>query len=199
LNCHAVGRVESFNSAEQTCTVKISYTKTFYRKNEDGTFEDKQVEYPLLLQCPLMMISGGVAGLTMPVKSGDDCLVLFNDRDIDNWFSGLKDGKLNSNRLHSLSDGMIFVGVRNLESAIPSYDAENPVLYNGDTKITVKSGKVLLENSSDSLGALMQELIDAIKAITVLDTLPNGATVPQGIIDPSALIAVASKLEGLLE
>ena len=196
LNCHSIGTIEDFDSSNQTCTVKISYKKTFYRKQDDGSFKNVRVDYPLLLQCPLIMVYGGLAGLTMPVRSGDSCVVLFNDRDIDNWFGGVEGGLLNSNRLHSLSDGLILTGIKNTKTALSSYDTDNPVLYNGDTHIKVKSDKVLIENNSEQLGALLVELIDAVKAIV---TVGSAATQTVDGASQTALNAIATRLEGLLE
>lgn len=198
MNCHAIGIIESFDSTNQTCTVKINYLKTRLVKDSQDEYVEENYKYPLLLDCPTMIYHGGDSGLTMPIKSGDNCLVLFNDRDIDNWFSGANEAPVATTRKHSLSDGIVFVGLNNAGNEITNYDSDNPVLYNQETKITVKSDKVLIENSTDQLGVLLRELIDEIKAI---QTTPAVVGNPSAISPASQTLieAVALKIEGLLE
>jgi hypothetical protein len=52
----------------------------------------------------------------MPIQSGDTCLVLFCDRDLDNWFESGQITTLNSNRVHDLSDGVALVGIRHKQN-----------------------------------------------------------------------------------
>ena len=67
---------------------------------------------PLLLDCPVYFPSGGNCTLTFPVKPGDECLVVFASRCIDAWWQsgGVRDQA--EMRMHDLSDGFVFVGVR---------------------------------------------------------------------------------------
>jgi phage baseplate assembly protein gpV len=55
---------------------------------------------------------GGGLTLTFPIKPGDECLVIFASRCIDAWWQqgGIK-GQAEL-RMHDLSDGFIFAGVR---------------------------------------------------------------------------------------
>lgn len=203
LNCHAVGKIRDFDSSTQTASALVNYKKTFAKRQSDGTYQKELKEYPILLDCPVISLkgNGNSCGLTMPIKPDDDCVVMFADRDIDNWYAGGNGSQLSTNRLHSLSDGIILCGVSRKNSVIENYDPDNPVLFNGETKITVKSDKVLIENSSDKLGALIRELIDEIKGLQTSDTIPNGNVILQPIpaASQALLEAVAVKLEGLLE
>jgi hypothetical protein len=193
MNCHAIGTIESFDPAEQTATIKISYKRKIF---ESGV--EKLLDYPLLLDCPIISITGGQAGLTMPVTAGDSTLVLFNDRDIDNWFSGATSGQLASPRAHSISDGIALVGVRPLNKVIQNFDASNPTLFNQTTRIKVKPTKVLIENSTDKLGLVLSELIDTINAITTTNCVV-GAPVAVSPASQAQLNLVKTKLIGLLE
>lgn len=198
INCHALGVVEKFDSAKQTCMVKVDYLKTKLVKNSTGTYESQIFKYPLLLDCPAIIMTGGNTGVTVPINQGDSCVILFNDRDIDNWSTGASESEVATGRLHSISDGLVLVGARNSSNKIEDYDSENPHMWNGDTGIRVKSDKVLIENSTDKLGALLRELIDEIKAIATTNAIVGS---PSTISPASqALIEiVAIKIEGLLE
>ena len=90
INCIAIGTVQSFDSDAQTVNVQINYLRTIYGavpvgapSNDQAT--DKKVQYPLLVKCPLMILSGGSGYLTITPAVGDQCVIFFNDRDIDNW------------------------------------------------------------------------------------------------------------------
>ena len=79
LNAHHIGTIQSFNSAKQTATATINYPKTYYQLNSlSGLYNPVLVNYPLLVDCPLICLGGGTAALTFPIQSGDECLVLFN-------------------------------------------------------------------------------------------------------------------------
>lgn len=124
LNCIATGRVESVNGSERTVSVQI-VTK---REREDGTIS----RLPLLLDCPLIVLQGGGAYVDMPVSVGDFAVVLFNDRDIDNWWKGAGESLPNTRRRHSLSDGFALVGANTRDGALD---------FDGDmVRIVPKSG-----------------------------------------------------------
>lgn len=81
--------------------------------------------------------------MTMPIAKGDSCFVLFNDRDIDNWFfdGGVK--VPNTNRIHDISDGLVVVGVNNLQTVISDYLANGVRLKFSDAcKIDLTSGLI---------------------------------------------------------
>jgi len=118
LNCHQVGVINSFNPTTQTATVQIQVLRNI---------GNTQVAYPLLTDCPVIFPGGGGAYMTFPVAKGDPCLVLFNDRDLDLWFTTGNVVGPNSARAHSLSDGIVLVGIRNKTNP-PPYTANDAVM-----------------------------------------------------------------------
>lgn len=196
-NCHAIGRIESFNAQDQTCEVSIVYSKTIYRESPTGGFRKEQVQYPILLDCPIVSMYGGNAGLTFPIAQGDECIVMFNDRDIDNWFSGKNSGTLRTNRLHSLSDGFALVGVRSLNNSLSDYDSERAVFFNEQTKILLGE-KIRLENTTTDLLTLVNSLIDTIKTITTTNAVP-GSPSAISAASQTQLDLIKAQFEGLLE
>lgn len=192
-NCHAIAKIASFDPLTQTCTASIVYSKTYLVRDAVGQYVSELVEYPALIDCPVIVLSGGTSGLTMPISEGDDCFIMFNDRDIDNWFKGATSGKVATPRVHSFSDCIALVGLNSLSSSIADYDPLNLVLYNGDNKLTLKPQKMKLENSTESFGVILQDLITAINAIVTTD----GASV--NTASQIALTAIAVRLGGLLE
>lgn len=173
FNCHQIGTVQSFDSAKQTVTVTINVL----RQVPDLSVQPpvyKSQPYPLLLDVPVFINSGGSGHLTFPITAGDTCLVLFNDRDIDNWFSTGNTTAPNTGRAHDLSDGLALVGFRSVANALASFDTNNAVL-------AYKNGKVLVADKLQLLNALtnMTTVLDKLKdALTALDakTGPSAAT-----------------------
>jgi len=121
LNCVQVGVVQSFDSSTQLATVKIAMKQV---TNIDDQGVKTLQEYPLLLECPTFTLSGGSDFISMPISNGDNCLVLFNDRDIDAWLKSGDGGFPTTSRAHDLADGFCLVGVRPLTDSIASYLAD---------------------------------------------------------------------------
>ena len=141
LNCVNIGTIVSFDSSDQTASIQLSI-KSIESINPDGTRILK--DRPLLEKCPCVVLSGGDSYLTFPIKPGDSCIVLFNDRQIDNWFSS-GDGSAPDTvlRKHDLSDGLAIVGIRNLLSKITDYLEDGLRLkFDDSSKIDLTSGKI---------------------------------------------------------
>lgn len=111
LNCVQIGKIETVNP-NQTCEILIQVKRTI----PGG----KTRSYPKLVDCPYFVLSGGGAYIDMPIKKGDSCLVLFNDRDMDTWWDTGNVAEPNSKRKHSLSDGFALVGISNKSNALPA-------------------------------------------------------------------------------
>ena len=174
LNCHAVGTITAFNATLQTASVQISIPRVVGGRLTPGPLPTdpprwvggKVVPYPLLTDCPVFVPSGGGAALTFPIAAGDPCLVLFNDRDIDNWFTTGNSTPPNSARMHSLSDGLVLVGVRSKANPLANYSTTDAQLRCGGGAVGVgPNSKVDIHSSAGSL-------LDALNGtITSLDAL----------------------------
>lgn len=196
LNCHAVGQVQKFNKDNQTVEVQISYDRKFIEDQEDGDPIEVAKPYPLLVDVPVVCLRGGSAGVTFPIQKGDECLLMFNDRDIDNWFEGKKSGFVRSPRTHSISDAIALVGLSSKESFIQSYDEERASLYNGDTRVAVSADKILIENQTATLNDLIQELVTELQSLTTVGSATTQSISPANVAN---LTTIATKFEGLLE
>lgn len=175
FNCHQVGSIVSFDAAKQTATVKIAMQRLVFNQPQ-GAGEQLQlfptiVEYPALVDCPVFVNSGGGSVLTMPVEAGDTCLILFNDRDFDTWFSTGSTVQPNTLRTHSLADGLILVGFRNLRNPVLSYSITDAELRNDKLGGQVSLGtKVGIKNNSTSLLTTLNAIISALSALDALKT-----------------------------
>lgn len=224
FNCHGLATIESFDATKQTASASMNYTKTYLKKSEDpslkkyGLYESVYVDYPVMLDCPVIVLGGGNAHLTMPITKGDQCLVLFNDRSIDDWFASGQKTNLTITRSHSFADGLLLVGLHSLKNQIQNYDTVRAVLKNKKAAVGVRgdSNKVLITNdypsNSVTLYSVLNNLITHIKAlvtatsaITVTNVTAGGGNsgppLNSAVITAigAQLTADATALQGLLE
>lgn len=196
FNCHAIATVQSFgqsstNSSLYTVTATVNYSKTYFQQNADGTFSPVQVDYPKVIDCPAIILGGGSTALTFPIKQGDQCLLMFNDRDLNNWFAGARSGPVASARMHSFADAVALVGF----SPVSDYSSDHAMLTNGNAEVGVPAsgaGTVLIGNDTTTLNTLLQDLVNAVKAIVI-----SGTSVSPG--SQAALALVATQISTLLE
>lgn len=140
MNCVNVGIIEGFDPADQTATIQIAL-KSVQDVAADGTRTIK--ERPVLLKCPVMMLSGGGSHITFPITVGDTCIVLFNDREIDNWFANGGLQTPNTFRKHDIADALAIVGIRNLQNAIDDYFVDGVRLaFDANSKIELSDALI---------------------------------------------------------
>jgi hypothetical protein len=115
-------------------------------RQTDGTY--KSIQMPKLVDVPICWQGGGGATWTFPIAAGDECLVVFASRCIDQWWQsgytapagqvgadGKPVNKLNDPpefRLHNLSDGFAIVGVRSLKRRFTQFDSATARLRTDD-------------------------------------------------------------------
>lgn len=143
INCVRVGQIQSYDATKQEATVKIAQQQVTSTQ-PDGT--RTLSEFPLLLRCPVVYPSGGGFTLTFPIAAGDECLILFNDREIDNWVTSGAGQAPTTARMHDLSDGFALVGVRSNPRALTSVSTSATQLRSddGETYVEVSSGSIKL-------------------------------------------------------
>ena len=126
LNCVKVGKIKSFDSLSQTADIEI-----------DG--------YPQISGVPVSFICGSNFSIQIPVQSGDSCIVLFCDGDLDNWVNG--DGYVPafSEDKHGLNGAIALLGITNLLTKVENYITSGiRIKYKGselelnDSGITIK-------------------------------------------------------------
>jgi hypothetical protein len=97
------GIIASFDPDTQTASVQPAIKRIF---TEQGA-----VNLPLCVDVPVAFPGGGDFFLTFPVKPGDECILLFSERAIDNWHVSGGTQTPAEYRLHDLSDGIAIVGL----------------------------------------------------------------------------------------
>lgn len=219
-NCHAVATIKSFTRGMITTTLDgstqtipnglytvsadINYSRTYFNRLEDGTYQAQQVSYPLLIDCPAIILGGGTTYLQFPIQVGDQCLILFNDRDLNNWFAGTRSGPVASARTHSLADAIALVGF----GAGNQLDLTRALLTNGNAAVGMQldGGLVRIANNMTTLATVLSQLITAIENITVSAgtfMAPSGGGPVTGVSgtvsNTSDLESAKTAIQGLLE
>jgi hypothetical protein len=171
LKCAIPGIIQSFDEAKQSATIQVAM---------QATVGDKVVDYPLLVDCPVVVLGGGGGVLTFPIQAGDTCIVLFTDRALDNWYSTGNVVPPAQQRAHSLSDGIALVGIRNLANPIKDYSTTGAEfrLAGGKVRIT-DSGQVILSSSGGvtiDLNEMVSLANDTTSLKTILDELVTNLT-----------------------
>ena len=155
--------VQSFNPTAMTCVVQPTVSGLLLLP--DGTY--KEVKMPLLLDCPVMFPSGGGATLTFPIKKNDECLVIFASRCIDSWWQlGGVRGQFEY-RMHDISDGFAFVGVRSKPRAF-NVDINAAQLRSDDGTAYVQ-----LNPTTKNINVVTPANITANASGTITATAPN--------------------------
>jgi len=104
--------IQSFDPIKCTCVAQPAIQALV--RQSDGT--QQYVNIPLLVDVPVCFPNAGIFILSFPVMNGDEALVIFSDRCIDNWWnSGGIQPQVTSQgvgelRFHDLSDGFAFIG-----------------------------------------------------------------------------------------
>lgn len=133
------GIIESFDPETMTAEVQIALQGK--QLKPDGTTSD--VTISILPDVPIVFPGGGDYILTFPVKKGDECLVVFSSRCMDSWWQNGGVQPLAELRMHDLSDGFAFVGVRSQKKKITvSTDAVELRNDANDVKVTLKSDEI---------------------------------------------------------
>jgi hypothetical protein len=134
------GIIQSFNSNEQTVTIKPALREQIINADQSVTW----AEIPLLLDVPICLPKAGGYALTLPIEQGDECLVIFSDRCIDAWWSyGGIQNQIES-RKHDFSDAFALLSTWSQPNVIVNYSTTAAELrtLDGNTKISLKPGEV---------------------------------------------------------
>lgn len=127
------GIIVSFDAEEQTASVQISI------KRLDG--ETIQVIDDVVIAG----LEANGYSVTFPIVAGDECLVVFGDRCIDNWheYGGIQDQF--EFRQHDLSDAFAIVGINSKPNKISNYNTTDLEVRNSDrtTRVAVRADGIV--------------------------------------------------------
>jgi hypothetical protein len=111
LNCMRIGIVQEFYPQDLTVQVQIAGKKTI-GLNPDGTQRVREYApiYAKVCYCNPF--------ITYPIKKGDECVILFSDREIESWFINGDVNPEGYTRMHDLTDAVALFGIRSIPNMI---------------------------------------------------------------------------------
>lgn len=155
--------IQSYNKNKRTVECQPAIREKII--NEDGSVQ--YVNLPILVNVPVAFPSCGLFEIELPIVSGDECLVLFSDLSIDNfWLKGNVQNPIEVRR-HDLSDGI----------AIPcnlSLTSKKPVL-----KISVEEDDIKFAGSYGSFTG--KQLYNIIHNHYHIDSGGGQTSAPRGV------------------
>jgi len=137
-------KVLSFNGHTVSCQVMIS------RVNANG----QEITIPPLVDVPAQFPHAGGFCITVPIKAGDEGLVIFSSRCIDGWYASGSQSKPLDNRINDLSDGFFIVGCNSVPNKIPNFynDGASMQTDDGSTYIRLTEGTIYIKGNIEHEG-----------------------------------------------
>lgn len=132
-NCIKIGKITFVNTQNQTVNVQILHK----RINQNNLVKRELRDYPVLQGVPFVVLGGGNSYLSFPISVGDNCLLLFNDYEIDRWWDTGENLPANFDRKHDISDAFALVGVHSMADLIQGYSNYVHLKYSDNSSITV--------------------------------------------------------------
>ena len=99
--------VVKFNVPDEV-TVSAQATVQYQQRKPDGTWN--YLTLPPCIHCPILFPRGGPFVMTFPLAVGDEGLLIFASRCIDNWWLQGGIQKQAELRMHDISDGFFLPG-----------------------------------------------------------------------------------------
>lgn len=134
LNCMRVGIVQAFYPDDLTVDVLIANKKTL-GLNPDGTQNVK--DFPLI-RAKIVYSSPFI---TFPINTGDECILLFSDREIESWFINGEINPEGYSRIHAFTDAVAIFGIRSLPKMIQIL-TDCLHLFYGQSDIQIKENQI---------------------------------------------------------
>lgn len=144
LNCMKIGIVDSVYD-DMTVSVKLANKKTIKTKH-NGTQEVR--EYALIRA----KVCYCTPFATWDIKKGDECVLLFSDKEIESWFITGEVQPIAYPRQHDLTDAVAIFGIRSLPKVIEVINGLH--LFYGGSDLKLENNKITLTSTTFDVNGL---------------------------------------------
>lgn len=124
--------VVSFDADKQTVTVQPAVSEW---ERIAGVPTIKKL--PPLVDVPISLPRAGGFTMTLPVKKGDECLIVIADSCIDAWWQSGGQQNQFEQRRHHLADGFAILGPWNQTRVLANYSTSSAQLRSDDGTVTI--------------------------------------------------------------
>lgn len=151
LRCCIPGVIQQYDHKTNTASIQPAIREEIV--NEDNTVQ--YMNLPILVNVPIVFPSCSVGSIKMLLKQGDECLVLFSDLSIDNFWKYANVQNPIEVRRHDLSDGIAIPCVLSQPNTKP-FNGTGMEITSGDAKISITNDGITF---SDQNGTITLEQI----------------------------------------
>lgn len=147
LNCMRIAVVEEFYPEDLTVQVRIVNKRTI-GMNQDGTprVRDFAPIYAKVCYCNPFA--------TWEIQKGDECVLLFSDREIESWFINGDVNPEGYTRMHDLTDAVALFGIRSIPNMIEI--VRNCLcLFYGNSNIQINESGITLNASNININGTL--------------------------------------------
>ncbi len=179
------GQVESYDPKTRKASIKPMLKRVY----ADGEIKS----LPVLTAVPVIWPAGGDGGLSFPLKSGDGVLLLFSERNMENYLESGKESTPLDGRKFDMSDAIAIPGLYSFKKTSPFKDNTSAWLTWGGVTIRLqKGGKIAIGNPQAELLDIVSQALNLIA--TAVCAAPGSplSTGPQAAI-------LKTKLDTLLK
>lgn len=179
INTCLPATIETYDPATKKASVKPLLKRTL---------NGQEIDTPVIENVPIIFPCTATAVVSLPINTGDGCLLVFSQRSIDDWLS--KGGNIapTDPRLFDLSDAIAIPGLFNFKDSGRTITGENVEIYNDN-------GKIEIQGTDDNAVrySKLEEAFNELKGKynkleTALSSIISGAPIPEpGNGAPSAL------------
>ena len=164
-NCMRIGIVRNVYYDDLTVDVQIANKKTL-NINQDGT--QNVADFPIV-RAKIVYCNPFI---TNPIAAGDECVLIFADREIESWFISGDVSPEGYPRMHALTDCVALFGIRSLPKMITAltdclhlfYGTSNIQLK--DTSIDITTPTVNVVGNTTQTGVITATSLNATSAAT---------------------------------
>jgi len=192
------GIIQAFDPVEQVAVVQIAVREKVAYPGKPA----QNVAIEPLHDVPVVMPHGGLFALTMPLVNGDECLLVFCDMTIDNWWKngGVQNQYAFESPRHDLSDVVCIPGPWSQKKRLDNYSADTAQLRTLDSTSMVEVGDagVLVQgpNSSITVDGAVSGVAVISNAGIKLDTYTDVAVTASANVSISAPLATIGSGSG---
>lgn len=181
------GIVQSFDADSVTCDIQIGI------KGESG---GESTNLSVLTSVPVVFPRGGGVTMTFPIKSGDECLLVFGDRCIDFWHQSGDIQETVDERQHDLSDAFALIGPQSQAKKISGISTSAAQFRSDDGSTYFE-----IDPTTQKIKIVAPGGLDVVtpKAEFSTEVLVNGLFTFLGGLVGSAAAGVSAKISGAIE
>jgi len=182
------GKITAYDPDTQYADVEVQLLQKF----TDGSL----IPFPVIPHVPVKQLrsNGGKTFIHMPLVIGDDVILVFSQRSLDNWKTsgGMTDP--DDPRKFNITDAFALIGGSAIPDAFTPSTDDSIEIVNGESSLIISpDGTFNIKNSNQDL---ISNLITLVNTLIASSTVVGGPFVPSTITQLQQTLANLQTLEG---